>query len=244
MLDIAPSYLSTVLKGGKNLSYETAATIAMKLQLSTEETEYFCLLVQMESTKNPEIRGALLERARSSNPDYPVNDLSIDHFKIISNWQHFAILVTTTLTGFEATPRQIALALGQPQAEIELALERLERLEMVEKDERGRYSKVQENPRVISQSPNESLRNYHRQTLQKAIESLEAQSPQEKVIGSETFAIEASQLEQFRALTDEFFDRALALAKKSKKKELVYHLGVQFFNLTPELKTKKKRSKS
>ncbi len=239
LLGVAPSFLSTVLKGDKNLSFEMANRFAEKLGLNDSDRDYFCLLVQKEATKDPNLRESLAEKVRLANPNH--TDLSVEHFKVISNPLHFSILSATTLTGFEATAKSLAHALAVPQVEVELALERLESLEMIEKNERGFYEKVKANPRVVSQSPNQALRKFHRETLTKAIDSLETQSPQEKVIGSETFTIDESQIEDFRKLADEFFDRALLLAKKSKKKTQVYHLGIQFFNLSPNLKSSKRK---
>ncbi len=243
VLGVAPSFLSTVLKGDKNISFEMATTFAKKLNLDEKETTYFCLLVQKDSTKIPEVRESLLKRLRDLNPDHTANDLSVEHFQIISDPLHFSILSATTLTDFQATARNLAVALGQSQPSVEIALERLEMLEMIEKNKNGFYQKVKQNPRVVSQAPNQALRKFHKATLTKAIESLETQTPQEKVIGSETFTIDEDHIESFRKLTDEFFDRALALSKKSKKKDHVYHLGLQFFNLTPNLKALKRRKR-
>jgi len=235
-LEIAPSYLSSVLNGKKNFSFDTATTVAKKLNLSAKESDYFSLLVQKELARNFEVKEILLERMRSANPKQKINDLSIEHFKLISDSIHFAILIATTLANFKPTARNLSLALGCNQAEVELAIDRLIKLEMLERDAKGYYRKVLPNPRVVSQAPNQALRQFHRGTLQKAIESLETQAPAEKVIGSETFAVSDDQIEEFRQLTDEFLDRALALAKKAKRKDHVYHLGVQFFNLTSNLK--------
>ncbi len=239
-LKIVPSHLSAVLKGKKNLSAETALQIAARLGLQGKDAEYFCLLVQIEGTKSPSLKQALLQRAQSLSPNHSIHDLSVDHFRIISDWHHFAIMAATELDGFSATSIQLSRALGIALAETELALERLERLEMIEKDGRGIYRKIQGNPRVVSHAPNQALRNYHHQTLQKAIESLEHQSPKEKVIGSETLCIDSRQIDEYRELVEEFFSKALALSKKAKKKDQVYHLGVQFFNLTHSKKKKEK----
>lgn len=236
-LDLAPGYLSTVLQGGKNLSPEMALRVAKRLGLKAKEAEYFGLLVRWESAKAPEVREGLRDQLERANPrpHQQVRDLSVDHFRIISDWYHFGILAALELGEPPAKPRALAQALGVSLAEVEAALLRLERLEMVEKRPDGEYAKTVAPPRVASFSPNEALRNFHRQTLAKAAESLDSQSPQEKVIGSETLAIDADQVEEFRALADEFFDRALALAAKGRKKDRVYHLGVQFFNFTPSL---------
>lgn len=238
IVGVTPSYLSTVLKGSKNLSYEMATQFARKLSLEGDEADYFCLLVQKESVRDPELKAALADRVRRTNPAY--SDLSVEHFRTIADPIHFTLLCVTQLTEFQASSRNLALALGRPQVEVDLALERLEKLDMIEEFKPGLFRKTKSNPRVASQAPNQALRQFHRATLSQAIESLETQSPQEKIIGSETFAIGDDQIEDFRKLADEFFDRAVALAKKAKRRNRVYHLGLQFFNLTPQLQQKRK----
>jgi uncharacterized protein (TIGR02147 family) len=239
-LDVAPSYLSAVIKGKKNFSPDKAVLIASKLHLNESEADYFCLLVQLESAKNPTAKESLLRRAQALNPDHNVHDLNVDHFKIISDWHHFAIMRATEMTNFKATATNLAKALGIAEVEVEQALGRLVRLEMIEKCIHGNYRKTVTNPRMSSISPNEALRNFHRQTLQKASESLESQSPKEKIIGSETICIDSDQIESFRELAEEYFSKVLELSKKQKKKDRVYHLGVQFFNFTHSLESKEK----
>lgn len=239
-LDLAPSFLSGVLKGKKNFSVETTLRLARRLRLNKTESQYFCLLTQKESAKDAVARENFVEQLNRFNPQLEVTDLSVDRFRVIADWFHFAIMSCLDLTDFEATPRHLSLALDIPQAEVELALERLLRLGMIERREDGTYRKSQRNPRVISASPDGALRQFHAQTLQKAVESLTTQTPAEKIVGSETMAFDTDQLEQLNDLANEFFDRALALAKKSQRKNCVYHLGVQFFNFTPRLRRKEK----
>lgn len=231
-LEIAPSYFSEILKGKKNLSPEKALLIANRLGLKASEKKYFCALVQIESTEDPELKESFVKQAHQLNPKGSVQDLSLDHFRIISDWHHFAMMAATELTQFKTTAEHFAKALGISPMEADLALGRLERLQMIEKGKDNQYRKTKNNPRVVSHSPNLALRNFHKQTLTKAIESLEKQSPKEKIVGSETLAFDSSQMDEIRELTEVFFNQVLKIAKKAKKKDSVYHLGVQFFNLT------------
>jgi uncharacterized protein (TIGR02147 family) len=169
---------------------------------------------------------------KSRSPEIAVNDLGVDQFKMIADWHHFAILASTELSNIEATPENLAKVLGLSLSEVHVAVERLIRLEMLEKDSFGRLRKTLSNPRFISQERNRALRSFHRQTLEKAIESLTVLEPDEKVFGTETFCIDDSQFEEFEELCNQFLDGALALAKKAKTKTQVYHLGVQFFRFS------------
>jgi uncharacterized protein (TIGR02147 family) len=108
------------------------------------------------------------------------------------------------------------------------------RLEVIQPDpkEKNKYTVDEDYTLTRSTVPNEALRRFHRQMLGKAVESIDTQTPQEKIIGSETFAISEDVLEEANQLAEEFFQKMAQLRKKSKNPTQVYHLGVQFFNLT------------
>jgi uncharacterized protein (TIGR02147 family) len=228
-LDLAPSYLSAVLNGKKSFSPETAHAVTEKLQLKEQEAAYFRILAQIEGTKNPALKETLLQRAQAFRPQMVVNDLSVDQFKLIADWYHFAILAATELSDIVATPGKIAKIFGLALAEVQIAVARLIRLGLLEVDSEGRLKKTLSNPRVVSKSMSRAIRSYHRQNLEKAIESIGTQTPDERFMGSETFCIDESQFEEFQELCKKFLHHAQAHAKKSRTKNQVYHLGVQFF---------------
>ncbi len=250
-LGIQPSQLSEIYSGKKNLSLQAALKTAKKLGLNQKETDYLCTLVQYEATKSEELKSSLNERLKQLNEKYELRDLSIDVFKAISDWYHIPILEMSTLhctlsdlqganpPGFQFTPDKIAKRLGITVHEASAAIERLERLELLEKDKKRGYRKVHSNALFKSNKPNTALRLFHKQMLEKAIESLESQTPQEKYIGSQTFSIDLTQLEQAKTLADEFRKKLVLLFSKGKTKTETYHLGIQLFRLT----THKEKSK-
>jgi uncharacterized protein (TIGR02147 family) len=239
-IGLGQSAVSQVLAGKKNLSFESASRIAQKLKLEEKEAEYFRLLVQIETTKDPEIKKSLLFRAQSLNSDHKVRDLSVDLFSTIADWYHAVIENLTEVAGFDFTPAEISKCLGISKHEAELAIERLLRLEMIEQDPKdpNKYRRVREYTLTTSQVPNKALRSFHRQMMEKAIDSLETQTPKEKFIGTETIAFSKDSLPQVFELADEFLKKVVKISENSKLKTDVYHLGVQFFNLTPKNQTR------
>jgi uncharacterized protein (TIGR02147 family) len=239
MIGLTQSAVSQILAGKKNLSPDTALKIAEHLQLSETEAEYFGLLVQLQTAKTPALKEALLKKLNSLNPQKPAQELSVDFFRMISDWYHIAIRNMTEIDGFEFNPATIAKRLGISTIEADAALERLLRLELLEPIENSKKRYRKSVDYVVSKSaiPNEALRSFHRQMMDKAIESLYTQTPKEKVIGSETFAFSEKNFSQAERLTEEYFQKMAALGKMPGKKTQVYHLGVQFFNLTKEKKS-------
>lgn len=236
-LQVSPATLSGVIRGKRNLSEETAYTIASKLGLEGPQHEYFCVLIQLGQTVDPQRKETYLNRLKILNPQLKIKDLSVDLFKTISDWYHSAILCLSEVENFNFVPSEIAKRLNISIFEAESAVERLERLELLTKGPNGKYLKNTDFL-ATSKIPNESLRKFHRQAIQRAMDSLESQSPNEKLIGSETMAIDSDLIPKANELMEEFFSKMLLLASQSKSKNEVYHLGVQFFNFAMKEKSK------
>ncbi len=233
------SALSQVLSGKKNLSIDSATRVARHLKLSEKEADYFSLLVQVGLAKSPSAKETLLQRAKVLNPKREIHDLSVEHFRVIADWYHLAIRNLLEVPGVEHTPRALAKRLGITQIEADAALDRLLRLGMIEKDPANplRYRKTQDYVLAQSRVPNEALRQFHKQMMEKAIESLETQAPSEKFVGTETLAISREFLPEAADLAEQFFSRMIELSKRAtKKKTDVFHVAVQIFSLTPERK--------
>jgi uncharacterized protein (TIGR02147 family) len=228
---LAPGFLSEVLSGKKNLSAEASMKITSALKLSIKESEYFRILVQIELTKSPEVKLDLTKKIESFFPKKRSENLTLDAFRTISDWYHIAAVEITHLADL-LSAESISKHFGIPRLEANAVLGRLERLELIEKDISGKYLKVTDNPVVSSEAPNEALRNFHRQTLSKAIETLDHQDNKEKFIGSETMAFDPDDLPKVTQALEECFSKVLDIASKSKNKKRVYHLGIQFFNLS------------
>ena len=233
-LGLQPSLLSEVLNGKRKLTEESALKIATKLQLEPSGREYLRLLVQLDRAKTPELRNAVLENIRVVHPRQgEVHDLSVDLFKSISDWHHFALLRLLDIADFEWSTKNAARALGVHEQEVEEALRRLQRLELILIDESGRPIKQADDFLVKSPLRNEALRKYHTQMLQKNVEALETQTPQERFTGTENVVLSEGQMAQAAEIFEDCFRRVLQLSQtKAGKRSEVYHVGIHMFRLT------------
>lgn len=238
-LEWAPATLSQVLSGTRGMSLPRALQVAAKLELSPSETEYLSTLVQSASAKTPTAKDFHLSRLRALNPEQDFRELSVDAFKMIADWYHIPILEMTRLEGAALSEKTAAERLGITRVEARAALERLERLELIERHGKG-YRRAPGRFQAASPAPNEALQNFHRQMLSKAAQSLASQTPKEKVVGSETFAMDPAALEEARRATDRYFDEIVRIAHESRQKTEVFHLGVQLFRVTAKQRNPKK----
>ena len=233
-LGVSHATLSQVIRGNKNFSYDRALEVGSRLGLEKNELEYFSLSVQFETAKSPESKRSIQEKMNTIRPASAakVYDLSVDYFKTISDWYHFAILQLTRLKSFSFTPKNIAKRLKISTVEAETAIERLMRLELLEKISETKYARAENRLMISSPHQDQAINKFHQQFLEKAIDALHSQTPKEKITGSETFAISPQRVDQVRALTEEYFKKILKFAGDQKDPTEIYHLQVNFFRLT------------
>jgi uncharacterized protein (TIGR02147 family) len=231
-LDMSTSFLSEVLNGKKSLSVDLAFKIAIKLDFTNLEAQSFCLLVQLDQEKDPAYREKLLERLNDLNPQRKTYDLSADLFKTIAEWHHAAILELTYLRGFKPTPENIAAYLGIPKTDAELAVERLERLELIERDAHGRLKKAHNYLTSEAKIPLAAFKQFHGQVLNKALAALHTHAPSERVSATDVMAFDSKHIDRVERLSREFSSAVLKLAQRSKVKDSVFALSTQFFPLT------------
>lgn len=232
-LGVSNSYLSEILKGKKALSVELAFKLAVKLKLTDQETQYFCLLVQLEHEADPEFRAELMRRLEAANPQRKSHDLSVDIFKAISDWYHLAILELTFLPNFRFDASHIAKELGISKNEAELAMERLMRLELIQKNPKNRKLRKSKGYTLTeSHIPNSALKIFHKQILQKSIQAIDAQGPKERVTANDILPFDSKNLPEMDRLSREFSAAAIRIANRSKCKDSVYALSVNFFRLS------------
>lgn len=229
---VSNSFLSEVLSGKKSLSMELGYKIAVSLDLIESETHYFCLLVQIENEKDPRFRGRLVSRANEMAANRSPHHLDEDIFAVIADWYHFAILELTYLPSFEATPAYLSSRLDISAGAAEVALDRLFRLGLLKREDDGHVRKTHDSVLARSEVPSAIHRRFHRQYLEKALLSLEAQSPSERVSLTDVLPMDSSRLSEISRLADDFSEAVIRLSKESKVRDSVYALGVHVHRLT------------
>ena len=230
-VDVSPTQLCQVLNGRKRMSPTSALRVGKKLGLPTREQTYLTLLAQYELETDPAGRAEIHSRIEGLRPD-ATHDVDADSFRVIANWYHFPILQMTYLDDCDLSAVSISRRLGISELEAGEAVDRLQRLGLLAKDARGRWKSANARVVVGASERNDAIRQFHRQMLIRAIGSLETQTPDQKKIGSETFAGDPEQLSEANEILEETFNRILALFGKGKKKTRIYHLGIQLFELT------------
>jgi uncharacterized protein (TIGR02147 family) len=170
------------------------------------------------------------KRAKLSAHERAAIQLSTDQFQMVAEWFHFAILSLAETEGFRGEADWIAHRLGIPASRAELALERLLRLGMLARDDRGYRS----TGRAFTTSdgiPQESIRQSHLQDLELARASLEQDPLDARYFTSMTMTIDPARLPEAARELRRFRDRFCTRFETPPRRE-TYKLTLGFFPLS------------
>ena len=229
-LDLAPSRLSEVLNARTGLSREKAEEIATHLGMNSDEKEFFCTLVESEHARS-EIDRELAKTKLAKFHSKSYSSLEVDHFKVVSDWYHFAILQLTQVKDFQSDQRWIASALGISEIEVKLAIERLVRLEYLA-IKRKKYILTENYAHVSSATPSGSLRKFHRQILQKAIDAIDLQSIDQRDLGAMIMSVNAKDIPAIKEKIRDFRKELNHFTQQNSNRNTLYCVSTQLFELT------------
>lgn len=210
--------LSSLISGKRKITPATIQKLAQALDLSPEEVASFT-------------------RSKSIPNDYFV--LQQDAFVAMSDWYFDAILELALIPNFKLEPEVISTSIGITQLNAKIALETLERLELLDKDKSGKYKIRHQNSINILDSDFTSAANrkYQRSILEKSLEALNTIDRKNRDHTSTTIAIDKKDLPQAKELIQKFRHQLTDFLQiKNKKLNEVYQLQVAFFPLSQNFK--------
>lgn len=230
-LNVNAAELSQVFRGSRRLSWKSAVTVSKAMGLTPAESKHLLNILQTEKGKKIGLDLVIDEQIELHSS--PVNPAD---FEKLGDWYHFAILNLIDTKGFEWTATHIARRLGLSPSEARIAMETLERSGMVQvlvNQGRKQGKSVKAFWEVGSQMPSESIRRYHRQCLQKAIDALDTVPMDQREYRSVGIVVGAEDLGKIRAEVKHFTDLLMQRFER-KGKNHVYQIQVAVFPLTKE----------
>ncbi len=234
-LGIESSALSQILSGRRSLSEKLASELFDQLDLSpSEQEEFLDSLAEAKVAQGfkriaPETKKRLA-RLRSEVRSPKSRELSMELFRVIADWYHYAILELTNIPSFENRPEWIATRLGISVPEAIGAIERLKELELLQEVD-GRLKKT--NTYVDTSNRNitgPALKRRQRQITEKSLHSLETDSITIRNHSARTVAIDPSKIFEAKERIEKFMIELTDFLGSTNPKN-VYELSVQLFPL-------------
>jgi uncharacterized protein (TIGR02147 family) len=230
----APNYLKLVIDGKRNLSAEMAERFARACRLNEESTQYFTLLVAFNQAADDVERNALHEalsrfaRFRSSQR------LDLAEKEYHSSWFIPVIRELTTCPGFQEDSAWIAAQLEPNISENEAghALDVLQRLGLLERDDSGRLVQATRAVTTGAQANGLYIRNYHAELMQRAVHAMHHLPAEERYISGLTLSASPATLTEVRRRVIEFRQELCALCDADPSPSRVIQLNLQLFPLS------------
>lgn len=231
-LNMPAPKLSQVLSGTCGISRERGALIAESLGLPQDERELFLCQIEAEHSRSPKARLQAQKKLITLDEKDDFGPLALDRFKIISDWYHSALLELPQLKRFRSDPKWISNRLGVDKSKIESAIERLLDFGMfIRNKDTQELERTKNHLATPSGISAKEIREHHSQILSKADQALETFPISQRDFSAITMAIDSSRLEEAREKLKEFRREFCKDIQKSKNKDRVYCLSIQFFPL-------------
>jgi uncharacterized protein (TIGR02147 family) len=229
-LSLSPSRLSEIFSGKQGLSPKAAGKISAALSFSPEERDQFCDMVASAHGRSKAERDAARLRLREAELEDEIHHLRLDAFKVIADWYHLAILEMMSLKRYQSDTRTMARALGITEIQAELAIDRLIRLKLLERQD-GKLVPLKGPGLIPGGIPSDSIKKFHSQILDQAKEALIIQSVEEREFQVSIMAVDRSQLPEAKADIEKFRRKFCRRMDEAQEKDGLYCLAIQFYNL-------------
>ena len=234
-LDVCPSTLTRVLNGERSVSRPLAEQLCDKLVLDPQERAD---VLDTFPTSRRYRKDAQRTSQDEADPSYL--QLSADQFRIIGEWYHFGILSLIKTKGFKNDPEWISERLGISARDAAAAIERLERLGMIKRDDQGKLIRTRPRARTSDDVLNLSLQKAHRQNLELGQEALTSIPVELRDFSAITMPTTPELLPKAKELIRKFQDDLSELLE-SKPGTEVYKFCTQLFPLTKLAKPESKK---
>jgi len=162
--------------------------------------------------------------------------LSAAQFRVVGEWEHFAVLSLMRTKDFKSSADWISERLGLTSARVRDVIQRLVSVGMVELAADGELKRVSSQYRTTDDIADLSLRKSHHQSLELARNSLERDSVSGRDHTWVMFAMDPKKLGMAKEKIRRFQDELSELVEAGDQTE-VYRLSMHFFPLTRSKKS-------
>lgn len=230
----APNYLKLVIEGKRNLSPAMAERFAAACRLNAEATEYFKLLVSFNQAKSDDERNQLHERLTRFARFRSSQRLDLAEKEYHSSWYIPAIRELVACPGFEEDKAWIAATLVPAITERQAAqaLEVLQRLGLLERDESGRLVQVSRAVTTGQQASGLYIRNYHAQMMERAAQAMHDIPAEQRYVSALTLSASPTTAAEVKRRVMEFRQELVALCDADPHPSQIIQLNLQLFPLS------------
>lgn len=213
-LDMSSGRLTNLLKGRDIPGIDSIQKISVMLKLKQDETDRLIDLVTKQRYLK---RGTGLAR-----------QLTTDEFKLISDWKILTVFTLFQCTDFHYTLDWLIDKTGFSKDEIQVALDRLESIDLIEKKD-SFYILKHQNITTSNDIPFKDMKLFHENFIQFALDSLKDGNQSVSDFSEITMCIDRESINDYLKVIADFRAKIDQISARTKKKNDIYQLNIQFF---------------
>jgi len=222
-MDMHPSTMSKIIKGQRPLPLKDSAKFIERLNLGPKEKTLFMESLMLTKVSLSQIKVSPIDERFM---------LDESHDKVISEWEHYALMELFNIKGFVCTPDEVSRRLGITIIRATAVINNMTHLEILTIDESGDLVRTHRSLRTTEDVKSTSLRKAHKETLELAKVKLEEVEVELRDFSATTVALDPKKLPEAKAIIREFRLKMAELLRDGERTE-VYRMAVQLFPLTP-----------
>jgi uncharacterized protein (TIGR02147 family) len=228
----APGHMLFIIQGKRRLTEDIARRLSAYLKLTKKETDYLLCLVHYAETKSPAEKQFAFEELLSirQRNAAKVSPLS---YQFYEKWYYSAIRASLDVEPFNGDYHALGRSLYPPisAAEAKQAIERLVELQMVKKDESGRYSPAEALICTGDSWQSAIIVNLQQKFMDLAKESFDRFSNDERDNSNLTVTVSPETYELIRKKVRDLRGQIMTLACMEQNPDRVLQVNIQLFPL-------------
>jgi uncharacterized protein (TIGR02147 family) len=221
-LSISPSALSAMMNGKRPITEKMKERLGFRMGLSIEQL------------KNLRAKPHGNSRISKTTHEDHFQQLTIDTFTVISEPYHYALLELMKTQDFHWDSKWISQRLDKTVSEINFAIERLERVGILEKNQHGNLTDTTDGftTDIREGLSTQAQRRFQENSLKQAISSLQNTPIEFRDNTSITFALNKSDIPKAKKMIKGFRRRFCNELEENSNLNEVYQLTIAFTPLT------------
>lgn len=226
----SPQLISMILSGQRSLSDNNAQLLSFALQLTTEEEEYFLMIVNLAHADNFEKQEDLVNKIKVHFKNGIFQQIPMNSYEYLKHWFYPAVRELVAVKKAKADPVYLAEALGIETSEAKEALEVLYRLNLLAVQD-GQTVRSEPSIKAVDYTDPIVMAQYHLQVIQKSFNAMSLQR-EHRHFDTLTFAVPSALIPEIRKSVQRFIREVDLLVESYPVKDDVWQLNMQLFSLT------------
>lgn len=230
----SPSYFKQIIERQRNLTERTTQQFLQALNLNSAEAQYFRALVGFDQAKSSADKQLFYTQLRDLGQQAQVKIVGSDAFDFYEHWYISPLRELLCLQPFDGNFSKIGRQLHPPISaqQAREAFNTLRDLKMIVETAPGIFTMQDQLLHTGFAVQSLAVRNFNRQMLQLAQESLDRFTPAERTAVGVTLSVSAKTYALLQTEIQAFQDRILQLAQNDAAAEQVAQLCISLFPLT------------